>query len=186
MSRVLSVLFLVFCASAHAADVIPEVEAAAHVDAGSPLERSLRDERSRALDRLHDYAIAGRFPRNLDSEGYAHEFLDADGVPCAVANLIWQSGHEDLVRSTAASRNDVVLSDVTTGPLADWILTSGLTREEVAFIQAPAPPMPRSAPVDEQVAARSQLRARLLAVESVLRGDTDASIQLATERLGDR
>jgi hypothetical protein len=185
----MTAFLLAFALLAHAE--IPEMSAppVASVTVRSTpeatLEARLRAERARQIARLEAYAAAGRFPRNPSVPGFSHQFLDASGTPCAVANLIWQSGHADLVRETARTHNDVVLSDVHDGPLADWILTSGLTREEIAVIQAPAymPPVPT---VNANVAEVARIRAHLASTIALLRADTDASIDVAVQRLAGR
>lgn len=154
----------------------------------------LRQERTARIARLSAYARAGDFPKKAAADGFFHSFLDADGTPCAVADLMWHSGHADLVRQTAATRNDVVLSEVDEGPLVDWMLTSGLTREEIAVIQVPGfnarvlekevvQPIVQ-APRDRT--ERRRVRAHLTATIALLQVDTEASIFKATERLGDR
>jgi hypothetical protein len=63
--------------------------------------------------------------------------MDAEGHLCAAATMIDKDGKHDLVIDTAKDNNAIRLLDVTTGPLMDWILTSGLTLEEIDRIQAP-------------------------------------------------
>ena len=97
----------------------------------------LRAERAQRLSSLRRYAARGRFPEKLDQPGFHHQFLDSRGTPCAVAFLIGHDGHWPLVRETAQADNDVVIAELRSGPLVDWVLTSGLTMEEVAVIQVP-------------------------------------------------
>lgn len=156
----------------------------------------LAREREQQLQRLRLYERTGSFPRKPGEPGWHHQFLDANGVPCAVANLIGQSGHWDLVEHTAATRNDVVLSEVRDGPLIDWVLTSGLTLEEVAVIQEPGfepmiefvrdvEPAPDIEPAPI-LAEKRRLGRHLRAVQELLRADTEASLAKALDRLGDR
>jgi hypothetical protein len=183
MKRLVCLLAVLLAAPSFAADAIPEVGEIHHQDSRTDLESRLRAERGLQLDRLHAYAIAMQFPQNVTIAGFGHQLLDADGVPCAVANLMILSGQDALVRSTASDHNDLLVAEQRSGPFADWIATSGLTREEVAIIQVPAMRVPPD-PVDPRVVAeRTRVRDHLLAVETLLRGDTDASIALAVSRL---
>ena len=96
-------------------------------------EAHLRQERAQRIADLRAYANAGVFPVKPEQQGWHHQFLDGSGTPCAVASLIATDGHWDLVRQTAATDNDVVLSELEGGPLIDWVATSGLTIEEMAL-----------------------------------------------------
>ena len=68
--------------------------------------------------------------------GYHHVWIDASGNLCAAATLISKDwGREATIR--AGGTGALKLSTVTAGPLADWILTSGLTHQEIVAIQVP-------------------------------------------------
>lgn len=153
---------------------------AAQADA-EPVRARLAARRAQELDRLHAYAARGEFPRNLTSATPIHLFQDQDGRLCAVANLVHRDGLDALVASAAKSRNDVVLAEVTSGPLYSWALSSGLTLEELARIQAPAPYFVRSPVGPPPMVA--QLRAHFAAVEKELRANNDVSLDKAVARL---
>ena len=170
----------------------------------------LRAESAQRLSSLRRYAARGRFPEKLDQPGFHHQFLDSRGTPCAVAFLIGHDGHWPLVRETAQADNDVVIAELRSGPLVDWVLTSGLTMEEVAVIQVPGftpsaepagiagpkggvggPPGPlvqRELTEEERARRAEQVRIRrhLAAMVQLLEADTEASIAKALDRLGDR
>ena len=170
-----------------------QTEQAVEVDAAedhrAAWEAYLRAERSKRLQDLHAYMRAGRFPQK-DEPGWHHQFLDSNDVPCAVASLIWTSGNERLVRRTARRDNDVVLSELDDGPLVDWVLTSGLTMEEVAVIQVPGFNGGRDridiAQVDPQAQEVARVRRHLANVHRLILVDTESSIAKALDRLGDR
>jgi hypothetical protein len=160
--------------------------------ASSQVRDELQAHRLQEIQRLREYAMAGVFPRNFTSDTPLHMFKDPDGRRCAVANLIHLDGHDDLVDSTARTDNDLVVATVTSGPIYDWVLTSGLTMEEVAAIQAPAPRIyPRdtavavpSAPLrPNEAVVQDQLRQHFAQVEQQLIADTDKSLDLAVARL---
>jgi hypothetical protein len=186
MSRLFLLALTLVATPSFAAVTIPEIDTSIRASQRAAWEQYLRDERALQLQRLDAYAQAGVFPQNTTIPGFGHQFLDANDVPCAMANLIWQSGHEDLVRETARTHNDVVLGELTDGPLVDWMLTSGLTREEVAIIQVPAMEVQLPLVQDRQIAENERVRLHLLSVEALLVGDTEPSIALALDRLGDR
>lgn len=160
----------------------------------------LAARRAENIARLEAYAEAGRFPLNLERVGLEHTFMDASGSRCGVAELIWQSGHEALVVATYQDRNDVVVADLALGdPLMEWVLTSGLTAEEVAYIQRPAFYVgPEEAPdtlmalegptVDEGLfALETATRAAHFAMSAQqLKLGTRASLEMAIAALGDR
>src|SRR3989344_6455056 len=62
------------------------------------LSAELRAERAKNIDRLHAYWTNGLYPINRDfADRRVPYFKDASGTPCAMAYLIEQSGHQDLV-----------------------------------------------------------------------------------------
>ena len=133
----------------------------------------LAANRARLLDALHDYAVAGDFPRNTDTpSGRTLYFLDPDGRACAVAHLMIQSGRMSDVRAIAATQNAVKVTPHTGGAIADWIRTSGFTVADVMAIQEPdgygysGPDVDAPAIVN---ADRARIQKRLLAVERRLR-----------------
>ena len=181
-----------------AADATPRAQLEAPPEPAQPSPEDVRAQlasrRAQMIDRLHAYAEAGVFPRNVDKVGLARVFVDGDGRRCAVANLIWLDGHDDLVRQTAKADNAVRVAYVDEGPLHDWVLGSGFTREEIDQIQEPDfrydvrskaepiyAPLPPAASPEAQEQAR--IRAHFVDVEAKLRADSDASLDVAVTRL---
>jgi hypothetical protein len=103
--------------------------------------------RKTQLERLADYAAAGRFPLNRHYAGEARPiFVDARGTHCAVGQLMAMDGREGDVMRIARAKPNVLVREVTGGPLVEWVLTSGLIQEEAALIQPGYfPPDPASA-----------------------------------------
>ena len=86
---------------------------------------------------------------------------DQDGHLCAAATIIRMSGTTELVDKVAEQNNFIRLADVKQGPLMDWILTSGLTQDEIVAIQEPFMPVteqPQLAPA-KPVAVDARMRA---------------------------
>ena len=147
----------------------------------------LAAKREVTLARLHDYMIAGEFP--ADSAGMpASIFRDAAGRECPMASLITQSGHDDLVSEVVAKNNELRLADVTEGPLMDWILDSGLTKDEVVMIQGAMNIDYSGIPLNIETpnggiytaAAQHKVRDRLRKIEGQLRVATPNSIEQIT------
>jgi hypothetical protein len=161
----------------------------------------LAAHRAQQIEQLHAYGERGEFPRQVTSQAPLHVFRDDAGRLCAVANLIDKDGRGDLVLATARTRNELAIAGVEDGPILDWALASGLTREELVRIQAPAPPLlparmpppapPRPADVARNDAARpvsvaemtAAIRAHVREVEAELRDGTEPSLDVAVERL---
>jgi hypothetical protein len=161
---------------------------------------NLAERRAHNLGVLRDYIAAGRFPRNRDNHNTTPVFVDEYGVRCAVAEMIHDGGHYTLVSRVRQTNNRVKIMDITDGPVRDWILTSGLTQEECALIQPSYPcdpPLTKAeAEAERQRMARElealrlwllaevdRLRQHLSGVLRKLEADTDASLDLALERL---
>ena len=149
----------------------------------------LAAHRKLQIERLHAYAEAGVFPRNPSrSPEPVHMFRDADGRLCAVANLIHLDGLDAEVDRMAKEHNDIVVADEPSGALHDWVLTSGLTHEEVRRIQGAGffgEPMIVDGPaLERQKTALLQLHLR--AVEGELIAASEGSLDVAMQRLDAR
>lgn len=154
--------------------------------------------RAANLARFRAYQRKGVFPDNTYAEGKLNVWRDEAGNLCAAATIINASGEVDLVEQIADESNFIRLGDVTSGPLMDWILTSGLTQAEIAAIQEPFSPVMRRGRVLEPqpepspiVAVEPNLRraedlrlaARYRQVEAMIVGNQAASLELAVDRL---
>lgn len=97
----------------------------------------LARQRAQQVERLMAYADARVFPLNTTTPGLQSQLLDGNRNPCAMAHLAIASGQGDLIATLADKDNALQFAEVTEGPLYDWIVTSGLTQEEAAFVQEP-------------------------------------------------
>ena len=99
------------------------------------LSFELQQEREKNISRLHDYWLEGLYPKNPDFNKRTPYFKDYSGTLCAMAYLIAQSGHENLVNQVARTNNNIYINDIHSGPVIDWINKSGLTKAEAARVQ---------------------------------------------------
>jgi hypothetical protein len=145
----------------------------------------LAAQRALQIRRLHAYRVAGVFP--VDDRGYPLSvFRDRRGKPCPMAALIEQSGQRALVDRVVRDNNRLRLADVHDGPLMDWMSSSGLTQEEVAYVQGilrvdNSFVLPETA--DPVMTAHQQVVRRLEEAERVLLADTVPSLEVAYARL---
>ncbi|HEY0255058.1 MAG TPA: hypothetical protein VGC41_26205 [Kofleriaceae bacterium] len=122
------------------------------------------------------------YPHNTYREGPLNVWLDASGHFCAAATMIKMDGHPDLVDETARQGNNLRLLDVTSGPLLSWMLTSGLTIEEIDQIQEPGFEPPVVSPAAYK-AEDKKLLVKYRATEKYLRAHESADLDIATDRL---
>lgn len=103
----------------------------------SALTPAQRLARARNLDVLHEYWVRGVFPMNTDfPRQRVPYFIDRSGTRCAMAYLIEQSGHADLVRRIATTQNNAYVRDLEdVAELGAWLSANGLTAAEAARIQ---------------------------------------------------
>lgn len=101
------------------------------------VKKALDKRRAKNLAAFRAYRKAGVYPHNTFRPGPLNVWIDADGHLCAAATMIAKDGKQKLVEDTGRMNNQIRLMNVTEGPLLDWILTSGLTIEEIDRIQAP-------------------------------------------------
>jgi len=115
----------------------------------SRLTSAQRAARARNLDVLHEYWVRAVFPKNTDFPGQMMPyFVDRYGTRCAMAYLIEQSGHGDLVARVAATNNNARIRDLKSDPeLVAWLRDNGLTAAEAAHIQPQYGPPPLPVPV---------------------------------------
>lgn len=158
------------------------------------LRTLLAERRATQLAHLHDYRLAKVYPHNTYQPGKLNVWIDADGHLCAVATLMQRDGQDATVRQQAIDDNFVRTATLESGPLFDWMLTSGLTHEEIVLIQFPGDSgrlflreePPRANLVAQDRAREDKRLATAYAViEKTLTAETtrDAGLDLAVERL---
>lgn len=101
------------------------------------LRDKLAERRAATVSAFLAYRDAGVYPINTFKPGLAHVWLDELGHLCAAATVI--SSDWGFAATAAVSNEDnfIQLADVKDGPLAEWMLTSGLAVHELVAIQEP-------------------------------------------------
>lgn len=100
------------------------------------LTNDQRMHRTYLLDQLHQYAEAGRFPKNKKFENETRPcFIDDEGSICAVGYLIEQSAGRSLSEKINSEYQYAFIADMHDAELSKWIAWSGLSAEECALIQ---------------------------------------------------
>ena len=151
-------------------------------------------QRAKNLAAFRAYQKAGVFPNNVVADRKLNVWRDERNHLCAAATIINMSGQTELVNRVAEQNNYIKLGDVTTGPLMDWILTSGFTQDEIAAIQEPYMPIAQKLPrprredprvVDARLRAAetARLAKRYTEVDAMVVKNQKASIEAAVTRL---
>jgi hypothetical protein len=100
------------------------------------LSPALAKRRAQVLDLLHDYWVAGVFPRNYDYPGERKAcFIDRDGRLCAVGFLVAKTAGLPVAQAINQAHQYDLIADMRTPALVDWVRTSGLSKAECALIQ---------------------------------------------------
>ena len=165
-----------------------EVEAARLSPQTAALERQraetraqLAAARDRQMTRLADYRKAKRFPRSHLVHGTIPVFVDDADTACAVGYLMREDGERDAVTAIQRDSNHIRVADVTSGPVHDWIATSGLIQEEAALIQ---PGYPRAMLEKWRKHQEERRLARhFFHVAKQLQEQREQSLDIAVERL---
>jgi hypothetical protein len=158
------------------------------------IRAKLAQNRIANLARFRIYQKKGVFPSNTYTDVKLNVWHDQFGNFCAAATIIKLSGQDDLVNTVADQDNFIRLADVSQGPLMDWILTSGLTQDEIAAIQEPFMPVvrePVTEPQPEPAIVNNRLRkiedrrlsAKYKQVDSQIVKNARKSLDKATDRL---
>lgn len=138
----------------------------------------LIQNRAANLAQFRAYQQNRSFPSNVYTGSALNVWRDEDGKFCAAATIIRASGETALVDRIAEDDNFIRLASVTSGPMMDWILTSGLTQAELALIQRPFKPVANRPSTEEPatVAISPSLRAKETARLATLYRQIDATL----------
>ena len=181
-TSMLALALLAACASTSTTAPVTPIASSAAITSDVAIDLAAR--RVRVLDWLHAYREAGVYPTDVRGMP-ASVFVDSNGTRCPMAELIYRSGREDLVAAVAQEANGVRLADVHDGPLHDWMLASGLTRDEINMIQGAMNLdigwLELETEVPQILAGRAQVRGKLEIAEIALRDNTAAALAIAAK-----
>jgi hypothetical protein len=144
------------------------------------LRDALAQRRQVSLDRFLAYREARTYPINTYGDGLQHVWLDELGNLCAAATIIAGDWGYDVTAAVSREDNFVRLADIKSGPLADWMLTSGLTHAELVAIQEPMMREPRPQASPEEI---TRLYTVYTSVERQIRSLWDENLDAATDAL---
>jgi hypothetical protein len=140
----------------------------------------LAARRAQVIERFLGYREARVYPiNNLAGGGKRHVWVDDWGNLCAAATLISGDWGREVAMRAGASDREIALASVTSGPLFDWILTSGLTHHEIVAIQLPGDDLTVRGS-DDEVERMYQI---YVDVERQLRTLERANLELAVDAL---
>jgi len=147
------------------------------------LRAKLAARREQVVERFLAYRDGRVYPvNNLPGGGKRHVWLDDYGNLCAAATLISGDWGREVAIRVGQSNREIKLAEVKTGPVADWILTSGLTHHEIVAIQLPGDNieigLPQQPP--QEIERMYQI---YVDVERQLRGLWDESLDEAVDAL---
>lgn len=105
---------------------------------------ALQPARTRALDALHRYWVAGEFPAGESPDGMLPTFIDDRGVRCAVAFLVEDTAGSEVITTIDRRYHNAWIAQIDAPALAAWAASTGFTHDELAMIQPAYPPKPPS------------------------------------------
>lgn len=100
------------------------------------LRAKLAERRAQTVKNFLAYREGRVYPINDQGGGFRHVWVDQAGNLCAAATLLSKDWGRDAALRVGAANGGIKLADAT-GSVADWILTSGMTRAEMVSIQVP-------------------------------------------------
>jgi hypothetical protein len=147
------------------------------------LRAKLAERRAITMSHFLAYRENRVYPLNTFG-GTRHVWQDVNGNLCAAATLISYDWGRPSTENVGKENLQIALAKVTSGPLADWILTSGLTHHEIVAIQVPgSDEMGGNMPVMRPDPENQRLYGIYLDVERQLTGLADESLDAATDAL---
>ena len=102
----------------------------------SKLSQKQQQTRTKLLEFLHEYTLAGFFPKNYQYKNQRKPcFIDKDGNICAVGYLIERTAGREIAENINKKYQYEYLLSMDDPMVDEWIQSSGLTKEECAMIQ---------------------------------------------------
>ncbi len=153
---------------------------------GGALDVAQRAKRAWLLDELEAYAEAGVFPRRDAGDGHGvrrPRFIDAQGVHCAVGEMLRVSGREVLARRIDRDHEFDFVSQMDAPELSAWASEWGFSERELGMIQPGYSAPPSFEGAKHQVVSRAG--AVVLECGKVARPDGYIKVRLEGGARGD-
>lgn len=100
------------------------------------LSKDKRDKRMNALNLLHRYALAGKYPKNEYHEPIRKPcFIDDEGTICAVGYLLESTEGREVAQQVNEQYQYAEIYEMDLAFIESWAIKNGLTLEECAMIQ---------------------------------------------------
>lgn len=100
------------------------------------LSKNKSHNRLKTLNNLNNYHKNGVFPMNTSIENVRTPvFIDENGTYCAVGALMANSGHEALANTINSQNPFILVEELDSPQVENWLYQAGLTQEEAALIQ---------------------------------------------------
>lgn len=147
------------------------------------LRAKLAARREQLVERFLAYREARVYPINYLGGGFRHVWLDENGNLCAAATLVSKDWGRDAAIRAGAANPEIKIADVKSGPLADWVLTTGLTHAELVAIQVPGFNEQWNREQQQRQVEVNRLYGIYIDVERQMRSLWDENLDLATDAL---
>lgn len=176
---------LTACAAATAAPPVTPHARVIDVSKQTEIDRAalrakLAERRAATVSNFLAYRDAMVYPINeLPGGGFRHVWFDRNGNLCAAATLISKDWGRDAAIRVGLVDQEIKMADVKSGPVLEWLLTSGMTRAEIVAIQLPGDIYMPSAR-DQEVNRMYQI---YVDVERQIRSLDATNLDLATDEL---
>jgi len=144
------------------------------------LRKKLAERRAETFKNFLAYRDAMIYPVNeLPGGGFRHVWIDSNGNLCAAATLISKDWGRDAATRVGKANVEIKLADVKSGPVLEWMLTSGMTRSELVAIQLPGDTFE----MDNRSVEINRMYSIYLDVERQVRSLDSQNLDLAVDEL---
>jgi hypothetical protein len=158
---------------------LPVVEQQTEIDRAA-LRQKLAERRASTFKNFLAYRDAMVYPINeLPGGGFRHVWIDRTGNLCAAATLISKDWGRAAATRVGKTDVELKLANVKSGPVLDWMLTSGMTRAELVAIQLPGDTFV----MDQRSTEINRMYAIYLDVERQVRSLDEQNLELAVDEL---
>ena len=113
------------------------------------LTKKQQEARWQHLSVLNEYWQLRNCPRNYYHNQRIPVFIDEENRYCAVAYLMFKSGKEAFTSSVRQNSNNIYIRQIDNQEFSEWQKASGLSLDELAWIQPAYTPVVKLAPFEK-------------------------------------